>query len=105
MQSRLGALSLYGPEAGPAAYWAVDTTDGKTAPRLIAIAAGLVGEAQKVREAMQCSPADFLKYCDGTKELPLQELDRLLSLIIREQGLIIAKNREMLSQLRAKQGK
>ena len=43
-----------------------------------------------------------MEYAQGKKELPWPELDRLISLIIHEQGIIIAKNRDMLAELRAK---
>jgi hypothetical protein len=77
-----------------------------TASRLIATAASLVGLTHDVMVIMQCSEADFREYCDGRKELPFPELDRLITLIIREQGNIIAKNRELLAkqaERRAKQ--
>jgi hypothetical protein len=80
----------------------VDTTAGKTTPRLIAMAVSLVGETHKVADEMRCSNADFLAYCEGKKEPPWPELDRLISLIIREQGLIIARNREFLAKARVK---
>ena len=80
----------------------MDSTAGKTTPRLIAMAVSLVGESQKVMARMQCAEADFLLYCAGEKDPPWPELDRLISLIIHEQGIIIGKNREMLTRLRAK---
>jgi len=80
----------------------MDSTSNKTAQRLIAMAVSLVGEPHKVGEHMQCSDADFLAYCAGYKEPSWPELDRLISLIIREQGTLIGKNREMLAKLRTK---
>jgi hypothetical protein len=66
------------------------------------MAVSLVGEAHKVWKHMQCTEADFLRYCAGDKEPPWTELDRLISLIVYEQGIVIAKNREFLAQARAK---
>ena len=80
----------------------MDTTSGKTTPRLIAMAVSLVGEAHKVWARMQCTEADFLLYCAGQREPPWPEVERLISLIIHEQGIIIAKNRDMLTRLRDK---
>ena len=74
----------------------------KTTPRLIAMAASLVGDENKVKAHMRCSEADFLLYCSGQKEPPFPELDRLISLIIHEQGVLIAKHREFLAEVRAK---
>ena len=52
--------------------------------------------------AMQCSQADFHEYSDGRKEPSWPELDKLISLIVREQGIIIARNRDVLDALRSK---
>jgi hypothetical protein len=52
---------------------------------------------------MRCSEADFLLYCSGEKELPLRELDRLVSLIVHEQQAKVAAQRERLRAFRAKQ--
>jgi hypothetical protein len=69
-----------------------------TASRLIAMAASLVGSAHEVMVIMQCSEADFREYCDGRKDLLWPELDRLITLILREQGKIVAKNRVFLAK-------
>lgn len=69
-----------------------------TASRLIAMAASLTGDPQSVKKAMLCSDADFLDYCAGAKEPPWHEMDRLITLMVREQGRLIAKNREFLKQ-------
>jgi hypothetical protein len=69
------------------------------ASRLIAGAVSLVGDTEEVRTVMQSTPADFLDYCAGRKEPSLPELDRLISLIICEQGKIIAHNRELLRKM------
>ena len=73
------------------------------AARLIAMAVSLAGSVQEVQACMRSTEADFLDYCAGAKEPGLDELDRLISLIIREQGKIIAQNRELLQRVREKQ--
>lgn len=80
-----------------------DNTEAQTpdtTPQLIALAASLVGEQSKVMEQMRCSEADFVLYCSGEKELPLPELDRLVSLIVEEQRSRILKHRQSLRALR-----
>lgn len=80
-----------------------DNTEAQTpdtTPQLIALAASLVGEQSKVMEQMRCSEADFVSYCSGEKELPLPELDRLVSLIVEEQRSRILKHRQSLRALR-----
>jgi hypothetical protein len=71
-----------------------------TSSRLIAMAVSFVGEAQSVALEMKCSNVDFLEYCAGEKEPPLDELDRLIGLILREQARLIAQNRELLAKKR-----
>jgi hypothetical protein len=71
-----------------------------TSSRLIAMAVSFVGEAQSVALEMKCSTVDFLEYCAGQKEPPLDELDRLIGLISREQAKLIAQNRELLAKMR-----
>jgi hypothetical protein len=73
-----------------------------TASRLIAMAVSLVGDAERVRVCIRSSESDFCEYCASRKELPGPELERLISLIIHEQGHIIARNRELLAELREK---
>lgn len=65
------------------------------------MAVSLVGEAQSVALEMKCSNADFLGYCAGGKEPSPQELERLITLIVREQGRMISRNRQLLADLRA----
>jgi hypothetical protein len=76
-----------------------------TSSRLIAMAVSLVGEADQVRQAMQCSNEDFREYCAASKEPPGPEFDRLIQLIIREQGKMLAKNRELIGRIREAQSK
>lgn len=66
------------------------------------MAVSLIGDREAVRSAMQSSAEDFRDYCAGRKEPPFPELDRLISLIIREQGQMIARNRERLARNRAR---
>jgi hypothetical protein len=61
------------------------------------MAASLIGDVEKVRLTLRCPHDEFRAYCAGTKELPYDELDRLIDLISREQGLLIARNRELLA--------
>ena len=75
-----------------------------TSSRLIAMAVSLVGEAEAVRKVMRCSHDDFRDYCASEKELPWPELDRLVGLIISEQGKMIARNRQFLKAARNKRG-
>jgi hypothetical protein len=82
----------------------LDARAGKTTPRLIAMAVSLCGDKDIVSKAMCCSDSDLLAYCAGEKEPPWPELDRLIGLIIREQGVLIAGNREHLNKLRRKDG-
>lgn len=66
------------------------------------MAVSLIGDESKVRQHTRCSDADLRLYCSGQKELPIAELDRLVSLIVHEQGMLIAKNRAYLAEIRAK---
>lgn len=81
----------------------VATRAPDTTLKLIALAVSLVGDQSKVMKQMRCSEADFLLYCSGEKELPLRELDRLVSLIVHEQQAKVAAQRERLRAFRAKQ--
>ena len=75
-----------------------------TTSRLIAMAVSLVGEAQSVMLEMKCSNADFRRYCDGRREPSPEEFERLVSLIIHEQGKLVARNRELVAQFRGHLG-
>jgi hypothetical protein len=55
-----------------------------------------------VTEFVAASLKTLYFFCDGRKEVPWPELDRLIQLIIREQGKLIAKNRELLVRTRAR---
>ena len=66
------------------------------------MAVSLVGDTERVRLSINCSESDFREYCADRQELPWPQLDRLISLIIREQGNIIARNRELSAKLRQK---
>ncbi len=73
-----------------------------TTARLIAMAVSLAGSVEEVRAHMRSTEGDFLDYCAGAKEPAHAELDRLVTLIIREQGKIIAQNRDLLQRVREK---
>ena len=68
--------------------------------QLIAAAVSLVGSPLDVRTHMRSTEKHFLDYCAGVKEPSPVELERLITLIIREQGRIIAQNRNLLQALR-----
>lgn len=70
-----------------------------TASRLIDMAVSLMGSVEPVIKEMKSSTDDFREYRAGTKKVPPLEYERLISLIIREQGNVIAKNRELLAKL------
>jgi hypothetical protein len=70
------------------------------ASRLIAMAVSLVGSAAEVVAEMKSTDADFRAYCAAEKEPSAEEFSRLVTLIIREQGKLIAKNRELLATIR-----
>jgi hypothetical protein len=70
-----------------------------TASRLIDIAVSLMGSVEPVIKEMKSSTDNFREYRAGTKKVPPLEYDRLISIIIREQGNVIAKNRELLAKL------
>lgn len=75
-----------------------------TASRLIAMAVSLVGEEDKVMKHMQCSRDAFVQYCEGRKVPTRSELDRLITLVVREQGSSIARSRALLAARRRKTG-
>lgn len=70
-----------------------------TASSLIDMAVSLMGSVEPVIKEMKSSPDNFREYRAGTKKVPPLEYDRLIFLIIREQGNIIAKKRELLAKL------
>jgi hypothetical protein len=69
---------------------------------LVAMAISLVGDADFVRREIGCSPANFTAYCAAQQQPPWPEHDRLIQLIVREQQKVIARNRDLISQIRAK---
>ena len=72
------------------------------AASLVAMAVSLVGDVASVRKAMACSESDFEAFCTGSKAPSQDEFERLVELIVREQGNLIAAKRELLAQLRDK---
>ena len=71
-----------------------------TASRQITMAVSLVGEAQDVALEMKCSNTDFGDYLAGNKEPPMEEFNRLVELVVREQAKRITRNRELIAQVR-----
>lgn len=74
----------------------------RTVSRLIAMAGSLLRAPSKVREYMKCSETDFVDYRAGRKAPSQAEVERLVDLIVREQSNIIARNRDLLLEIRAK---
>jgi hypothetical protein len=70
------------------------------AARLIAMAVSLVGDAGPVRKAMACSEYDFETIAPVARYQT--KFERLVELIVREQGNLIAANRALLAEIREK---
>ena len=75
-------------------------TRSTAASQLIAAAVSLLGSPADVRGEMGATEQNFLEYCAGAKEPSSAEFERLITLIVREQGRLIAQNRKLLQQLR-----
>ena len=71
-----------------------------TSARLLAMAVTLMGERATVRDHMKFSDAELLAFLSGGRELTWAELDRLTTLLVREQDNMIAKNRDLVELLR-----
>ena len=69
------------------------------------MAASLMGNVEALRKEIGSSDAEFLAYCENTKDMPWPEFDRLIQIIIREQGKVIAQNRKLLDESRARSAK
>jgi hypothetical protein len=67
------------------------------------MAVSLTGDAEAVRKAMNALHENFRAYCAGKKEPTFDQFERLVTLIVREQGRIIAGNRELIARIRARQ--
>jgi hypothetical protein len=74
----------------------------RIASRLIAMAVSLTGDVEEIRKAMNCSSEDLLEYSAAKKQPTRAQFDALFEIVIREQGNLIAKNREPLAQMREK---
>ena len=74
---------------------------GRVAARLIAMASSLTS-AQQVRAEMKCSLEDFREYCAARRQPSQAEIEILVAIIVREQGAMIARNRELLARIRLK---
>jgi len=72
---------------------------------LITMAVTVVGSAEAVQKALNCSDADFAAYRAGRKQPNQAEFETLVSIIIREQDKIIQRNREVLAKIRANSNK
>ena len=74
----------------------------RMASRLISMAVSLVGDVEEVRKELTCSSKDLVEYCAARKQLTQSQFDTLFGIIFREQGKLIAENRELLAQIREK---
>ena len=99
----MGSSTLSAP-GGKALDGVSDSFDRITSS-LMALAASLADEPRKVWESMGCSEAEYRDYCAGRKVPTQLELERLVELIIQEQGNIVSRNRDLLAQVRAKDAK
>ena len=64
------------------------------------MAIALLGESKPVMSHMKLSEAELLSLLHGDRELTWVELDLLTTLLVREQGSMISKNRELVELLR-----
>ena len=64
------------------------------------MAVALSGETSKVRDHMKFSQAELHALLAGKRELTWSELDLLTTLLVKEQGTLIAKNRDLVELLR-----
>ena len=71
-----------------------------TSARLLAMAMALLGERAKLRDHMKFSDAELLALLSGDRELTWTELDLLTTLLVREQGSMIAKNHDLVELVR-----
>jgi hypothetical protein len=67
-----------------------------TTSNLIRIAVSLVGR-ERTRLEIGCTEEMFCAYERGGEDLPIDELTRLLAVIIAEQSAVLLKYRERLS--------
>ena len=77
---------------------------GRVASQLIAMASALTS-AEQVRAEMKCSSDDFRDYCAARKQPTQPEIETLVAIIVREQGAMITRNRQVLARIRAKTGR
>jgi len=73
-----------------------------TASQLIAMAAVLVGSAERVRQQMQASAEEFHLYQIGRREPDSIQFGRLVDLIVREQNERLMTNRAAVARVRAR---
>ena len=64
------------------------------------MAMALLGERAKLRDHMKFSDAELLALLSGDRELTWTELDLLTTLLVREQGSMIAKNHDLVELVR-----
>ena len=71
-----------------------------TSARLLAMAVALRVDRNKLRHHMKLSDAELASLLAGDRELSWTELDLLTDLLVREQGFVIDKNRDLVELLR-----
>lgn len=71
-----------------------------TSARLLAMAIALLGETNLVRRHMKFSDAELVDLLSGKREMTWVELDLLTTLLVREQGSLLAKSRDLVELLR-----
>jgi hypothetical protein len=71
-----------------------------TSARLLAMAVALRVDKSKLRQHMKLSDAELASLLAGDRELSWAELDLLTDLLVREQGFVIDKNRDLVELLR-----
>lgn len=64
------------------------------------MAVALSGETSKVRDHMKFSAAELQALLAGERELTWAELDLLTTLLVKERGAMIAKNRDLVELVR-----
>lgn len=70
--------------------------------RLITMAVSLLGDEEAVRKELNCSLPDFRAFIAMHKPPTAEQLNTLISIVVREQRSLIVKSRELSAELRAR---
>jgi hypothetical protein len=73
--------------------------------RLMTTAVSLVGNEEAVRKELSCSLPDFRALTAMHKRPTEEQLYTLISIVVREQRILIAKSRELSAEIGARLGK